>query len=326
MKTALVLMVMAGAAIAQPEQRPTAKNPTAKSPTESVTVTGVKDVEKAVTDFVGNMTAPTRVAGKMARWRDKVCPVTVGLRPEVAKFVTRHVKDMAAQVGAPVNDSESCKPNIEIVFTTQPQILLDNIRVEHPSVLGYHDSNKQAIQMAAVTHPIQSWYATGTRDLRGQVQADGVKTGGMTLDMPMPGGGGGIVTSATGYTTMNMPNARLSEVTGSRLGDGLSSEFSHVVIVAEPAKLLEHEMGTLADYIAVLALSQPPSLDSCQALPTILNLLAGCADPPKAITSGDLAFLRALYKVTPSASFQAQRGEMIYQMDKTLMDKDQAPH
>ena len=303
------MLLTASVAMAQP----------APHPVESVTVTGVKDVEKAVTDFVGAMTVPTRMADKLARWRDGVCPVTVGLRPEVAKFVTKHVKDVAAQVGAPVNDRESCKPNIEIVFTTEPQILLDNIRVDHPDILGYHDNNSQAIQMAAVTHPIQAWYATATSDLNGNSQPDGVKTGGMTLEMPTPQAGGGIVSSATGYSVMNMPNARVATVTGGRLGDGTRSEFRHVVIVAEPAKLLEHEMGTLADYIAMLALSQIQSADSCQELPTILNLLVtGCTAPPKALTSVDLAYLRALYKMTPTANFHGQRGEIVYQMDKAL--------
>jgi hypothetical protein len=99
----------------------------------------------------------------------------------------------------------------------------------------------------------------------------------------------------------------------------VSSEFSHVVIVVEPAKLLEHEIGTLADYIALLALSQIQPPDNCQELPTILNLLvAGCSAPPRALTGVDFAYLRALYKVTPTANFRGQRGEMIYQMDKSL--------
>ena len=118
---------------------------------------------------------------------------------------------------------------------------------------------------------------------------------------------------------MNLPDARVTNVTGGRLGDGTSSEFSLVMIVAEPAKLLDHEIGTVADYIALLALSQMPAPDHCQALPTILNLLAsGCDAPPKALTSVDLAYLRALYKATPTANFRGQRSEMIYQMKRSL--------
>lgn len=292
-------------------------------PTENITVTGIRDVDKAVTKFVGGTTMATRVAGKLARWKQGICPLTAGLRPEAVKFVTKRIKDIAAQVGAPVNERENCKVNLEVVFTTSPQILLDHVSVLYPFVLGYHDNSAQAAQLATVKWPIQSWYSTATDDLRGNVQVDEARKRGMgmTLDMPnVPAGaGGGIQTTATPTLTMNMPDAQVVNVTGSRLGDGVSSDFNHVVVVAEPAKLLDYEIGTLADYIALLALSQIQQPDQCQELPTLLNLLApGCGAPPKALTNVDLAYLRALYKMTPTASLRGQRDEIIYQMDKSL--------
>jgi hypothetical protein len=291
------------------------------APTENVTVTGIKDVQKAVTDFVGTLTVPTKMTGKLARWRAKVCPIVAGLRPSAVKLVTQRVKEVAAQVGAPVDDSEKCRPNIEIVFTTTPQALLDTIFIKYPYLLGDHDNSAQALKLATVTRPIQSWYTTATDDLRGNVQVDGVQTGGVTMDMPFVpgGGGGGIQTSATGMVSMNMPGARVTNVTGGRLSDGVSSDFHHVAVVAEPAKLLNFEIGSLADYIALLALSQTPLPDHCMELPTILNLLAsGCTAPPKTLTGVDLAYLRALYKMTPTANMSGQRDEVIYQMDKSL--------
>jgi len=119
--------------------------------------------------------------------------------------------------------------------------------------------------------------------------------------------------------TMNIPDAQITHVTGSRLGDGVSSDFHHVVVVAEPAKLLDYEIGTLADYIALLALAQTVQPEQCQELPTILNLFAsGCTAPPKALTNVDLAYLRAVYKMTATTTARGQRGEIIYQMDKSL--------
>lgn len=291
-------------------------------PTENVTVTGIKDVGKAVTDFVGAMTVPTRVAGKLARWKQGICPVVAGVRPSAVKLVTKLVRDVAAKAGAPVNDRADCKANIEIVFTTTPQALLDTIFIKYPYLLGYHDNSAQATKLATVRWPIQSWYSTATDDLRGNVLVDGVRPGApMTLDMPIaiPGTGGGIQTMSQGTVTMTMPNAQIVNVTGGRLSDGVSSDFNHIVIVVEPAKLLDYELGTLADYIALLALSQTQQPEHCQELPTILNLLApGCIAPPKALTNVDLAYLRALYKMTPTANVRGQRDELIYQMDKSL--------
>jgi hypothetical protein len=109
-------------------------------------------------------------------------------------------------------------------------------------------------------------------------------------------------------------------VTGNILGDGLSSGFNHVLIVAEPAKLLDYEIGTVADYVAMLALTQIQPPDSCQDLPSILNLLvSGCSRTAQALTSGDIAYLRALYKTTPTATFRVQRGEMMDWMEQSLV-------
>jgi hypothetical protein len=289
------------------------------APSESITVTGIKDVEAAVSKFVGTVTVPTRIAGKLARWKEGVCPIIVGLRPEAVKLVSKRLREVAAMVGAPVNGKESCKPNIEIVFTTTPQALIDTVRIKYPVLLGYHDNSAQAERLATVTRPIQAWYTTATDDLRGRPQIDAGRRGGMTVDVLIPESGGGGPSSGTAVVTMNMPNASAQNVTGNRLGDGLSSELNHVVIVAEPAKLLDYEIGTLADYIAILALSQIPPPESCQDLPSILNLLVpDCSRTAKALTSGDVAYLRALYKITPTASFHGQRGEMMYQMEQSL--------
>ena len=289
---------------------------------ESITVTGIKDVDQAVTKFVGSMTVPTRTADKIARWKQGICPLTAGLRPSAVTFVTKRVREIAAQVGAPVNDRENCKPNIEIIFTTTPQALLDNVQVMYPFVLGYHDNSAQAAQLAKVIWPIQSWYSTATDDLRGNVVIDMARRKGMpmTLDMPVASAsGGGMQVMASPTVTMNIPDAQIVNVTGSRLGDGVSSDFHHVVVVAEPAKLLDHEIGTLADYIALLALAQTVQPEQCQELPTILNLFApGCTAPPKALTNVDLAYLRAVYKMTATTTARSQRGEIIYQMDKSL--------
>ena len=93
--------------------------------------------------------------------------------------------------------------------------------------------------------------------------------------------------------------------------------------MAEPARLTDYEIGTLADYIAVLALSQPGSLDGCEALPSITNLLtSGCNTIARTITDGDLAYLRGLYDMTPAGSLQMQRSQVRYQMEKALKPKD----
>jgi hypothetical protein len=258
--------------------------------------------------------APARMTGKIARWEDGICPTALSLKPAFLKFITQRVRAVAAQVGAPVNLDAACKPNLEIVFTTQPQALVDGLKKDHEIYLGYADNAGQRAAPAKVTHPIQAWYATQTKDVRGMAEVDNPKGGGVELQIVVP--------EPPYVITMTMPHAHGRNVTGSRLGDGLHSAFHHVIIAANPDKLVQHEIGALADYISLLALTQLDSLDICQQLPSIVNLLApGCARPVSALTDNDLAYLRGLYRMGADRNIRVQQDEIAYQMEQALKGK-----
>jgi len=296
------------------------------TPLESVTVIATRPSEAVIDRFILGRAAPSRVTGKLGRWKTGICPQTLGLAPRFALYVTGRIRDVAAAIGAPVDSDAACKPNVEVVFTTTPQALLDNVRKSEPVFLGYHDNGGQADELAKVTHAMQSWYTTATDDMRGRPQVDSGTSGGMTMNiqpLEVPGGG---IQSPQGAITLTIPHASGQTVTGSRLGDGLSSELYNVLIVAEPAKLMAYEIGTLADYAAMLALAQPVSLDACEELPSISNLLArDCAATTERLTDGDLAYLRALYRMGPSDTLAMQRETIRFQMEKTLVTDKNGP-
>lgn len=287
-------------------------------PVETVTVSGAKS--RGVMDqYIQNFAAPTRMAGKLARWREGVCPQVVGLKTDYVGFIEKRIRGVAALIGAPVG-AEGCRTNIQVVFTTAPQTLLDDVRQHQPEYLGYADTPGKRDQLAKVTRSLQAWYSTATRDLDGQVEVDGRKTLGITMDWPPVQPGGDMHVS--GGPPMELSQARVVKVTGGRLRDGVSSELSHVLIVAEPGKLLDHEIGELGDYIAMLSLAQLASLDVCQPLPSIVNLLAkDCEHPAIALTDNDLAYLRGLYKMSPDASARTQANQISYQMQQALEGK-----
>lgn len=310
------LLVLAPAATAQ-----TAADAPSAAPLESVTVTGTRPHQDAINAFLFRHATPTRMTDKVARWATPICPQTFGLGPKYAKYITDRVRGVAAGVGAPVNRDAACRANIQIVFTTAPQKLLDNIRDNQPAYLGYHDNSKQAAQLATVSRAIQSWYTTATGDLNGAAQVDSAHSGGITVTLPSPPptGPGGMEGTAQGMFTLNLPSASARAVTGGRLGDGLASSFANIIIIAEPAKLLDFQIGTLADYIVMLALSQPGPLDTCEALPSITNLLVeDCANQVATITDGDLAYLRGLYKMSLTGTLQMQRSQILYRMKDVL--------
>jgi hypothetical protein len=290
----------------------------APAPSDRVTVTGEKEVpRKIIDDFIASQAAPTEALDKMARWNVPVCPMAVGVPKDFARFVEKRVRDVAAQVGAPLG-GDSCKQNVSILFTPEPQAVVNEIRRRNPAFLGYHHSTRQGDEMAQVTHPIQAWHMTGTRDMRGSLEPDNPRSQTNTLTITYPA----VPPPPDQMVTIQMPNARASSVTGSHLGNGLSSEFTHVLIVADRKWAADPEIGAIADAMAVLALSRPALSDSCRSLPSILDLLAkDCARAAdtKAITDADLALLRGLYKMMPDAKLSKQRDEVAFQMQQSLM-------
>ena len=302
-------------ASAQPSKPPFALPP------ESITVVATKPSDATIKSFVETRTAPTRVLNKMARWTVKVCPQTIGLGDKYAKYVTQRIRDVAAAVGAPVNADPACRPNIEVVFTTAPQGLMDNVRQTARLYLGYNDNSHQGDELAKVTHPIQAWYTTATQDWDGNTQIDSGNCAGTTINITESAEFAGAAQLAGNFSELILPCAITTHaIGGTRLNNGLNSGFFNVLIVAEPAKLYDYEMGSLADYITMMALSQPASLDSCQELPSISNMLAkGCASVTSRITDGDLAYLHALYALLPGQGIDFQRDEMRYEMKKILV-------
>ncbi|MES2473448.1 MAG: hypothetical protein V4601_11495 [Pseudomonadota bacterium] len=271
---------------------------------DSVTVTSQKSRE-IINAFVTSLTAPARLTGKLGRWDVGICPTVIGVRPEAVRFVIQRVRDTAARIGAPVNADASCRPNIHIVFTTTPQALLTNIRNNHSQLLGYADSAANKARLATVTLPIQAWYFTQTRDNRGKT----------LFDVP-----NGVVGEGREIIGLPLPHAQGAvAVTSGRLGDSTRTVFYNLLIVADPNALLDHEMGTVADHVAMLALAQTEPLKDCPTLPSILNLFTpGCATRPIGMTPADEGYLRGLYSMDARAFLQTQRDQMVRKIGQTI--------
>jgi hypothetical protein len=307
---AIPAMLIAGvlAAAAQP----------AAPPQENVTVSATKSRE-VIDKFAKAFTTSTKLTGKIARWETGICPTAVGQKPAFTAFINQRVKAIATAIGAPVNASPSCTANIEIIFTTTPQDLLDKMRKENPEYLGYAETSATRDKLATVTHPIQAWYATETIDL------DGVRR----IDSARQRGAGATMSNFTAFSMPSskginrdpiyLPDARFARVTGNHVNDGMRSGFNHIIIVVDTKKLAGQNFVPLADYIAMLALAQLNSLDVCQQLPSIVNLLAAdCAAKANEITQNDLAYLRGLYLMDADKGLLNQQNEIADRMQEKL--------
>jgi hypothetical protein len=205
--------------------------------------------------------------------------------------------------GAPLDKGETCRPNILVAATSQPLELLDFLRTKRPALLGFH-YKYQAGRIATMKFPIQAWYSTATEDFYGFLNAD---VPVISWDYAQPGAAG-------------IPGG--VHVSGNRaIGDGLKTEFTAAIILVDSGKMQGREIGPIADYIAMLALSQAQSYDTCQPVPTITNYLASECEAemkPAALTDIDATYLRGLYKMDAGRSFLGERGSIAYEMKKEL--------
>jgi hypothetical protein len=232
-------------------------------------------------NFVTSHGQPAHL-GQLARWTGPVCPVTLGLSPEMNALVSDRVKALDFKVGAPqARRPVRCKPNIEILFTDQPQALMDLVAKKRNVLLGFHYIPGER-SMTRVTRPVQAYYLTET------VAGGG---GNGSVDVPASMG------SAQSLDTedSHMPGG----CAGSAFTECLSSDFVNILIVADASALSDRKIGPIADYIALISMAQFKTLATCDALPTLLDMFTpACADRPAAETPGaqDVAYLKALYR------------------------------
>jgi hypothetical protein len=258
--SAAAFFALAAGAIAQTAGEQA--SPPAQKPSETVTVTGRKsasDIDTIVSRFVELHAAPNRKTGQFMRDDvGPVCPFTMGLPPAFDSFVTSRVVTVAASVGAKTDPTGKCTPNVEILFTDQPQAVVKSLAERtRGAILGMHYIHEKPA-LLEVTHPIQGWYVTGTR--YDENSSDPVKSYGLD----------GTVTESVDHRP-KLDNAYRDAperlVLGSNLPLRRVSTIVNVLVIADIKQLGGHEIGPVSDYIAMLALSQPRTLDDCNQLP-----------------------------------------------------------
>jgi len=237
------------------------------APASTVVVTGHKPTDQKTLDdivqaFVDSHAKYSPKINQLTRWVTPVCPEVRNLPAAYGEFITRRIKAIAASVGAPTK--EPCDLNVEIIFSADPQTILDNVAKKDPRLLGYHFVHNAAAA-AKVTRPIQAWYVTST--------SSGVET---YLDDPYHQG----------------PTGQL----GSHFTIGLYSQFNHILVVVNTDKIAGYPIGPVADYIAMLTLSQSEAPDNCNDLDSILDYLEpNCTQKPESLTVADKTYLEGLY-------------------------------
>jgi hypothetical protein len=263
------------------------------------------ELNHAAMKFVESHAAVNPAIHQMSRWRAGICPSVTGLTPSADAFVMGRVEEVARSVGAGRRGADlKCEVNVEIVFTSEPQKLVDHIAEAFPVLLGASRSAGDT----AISRAIQPWYLTGTAAPGGfQSSAESADA---TLNLALSG----AVASGN----------QQSGTTGSYFTKGLTSELRHVLVIVDRGKVATLSVRAIADYVAMLSLTQMGSLDSCSELPSIIDLLSsgcGAREKPTSLTDADTAYLKALYSSNRETNLNLEQAEMRDRMIKTIQGK-----
>jgi len=274
-----------------------AREVTPETNVSGVTVVGAKKdpVVNTASQFVRSHLPESTFTQQYPRFHEAVCVKVQGLPPEFNAFITKRVSEVAASVSAPVAQSANCRPNVHIIFDQAPQELLTDIAKRKDILLGFYWNDRQLKEISTFKRSIGSWYVTRILD-----QSDVSR-----LEIHDPA------------AHLDPPHGRA----GSRFGSDMRSDLMHTLIVADSKKLADAKIGAVADYIAVLALAKWQGVEKCNAMPTILNLMAdGCeADMiPETATAADIGLLKGLYTAADRVSGSQQRMQIASRIEAEL--------
>ncbi len=236
-------------------------------PADQIVVTGTRDRDEQVRDFVRALT-PAR-SGAVPRFIDAVCPHVTGMVPAAAERVVARLRATAAAGGLRVLPP-GCVPNAFLIIARDKGAFIRALARTRPDSFGLMTA-AQIRRLARTPGPAAAWV------LEGPVDADGIP---LRFDE-----------SIGAYRDDTV-------VAASRLRTASARGFDASALVVEAAALNGLTGVQLADYAAMrlFAKLDPARLEE-PLPPTILTVLTTPMGQPVQITMSewDLGFLRGLY-------------------------------
>ena len=289
--SASAVLLLAAPVGAQETEKPS-------EPSEIV-VTGTRDVDKQISDFVGAL-KPAPADRQLGRFESAVCPAVVGLDPAQKAAVERRLRSVAGAAGMDVAP-EGCAVNALLMVAEDKKKFIEALRDRHPQYLGDLGPSDTR-RLIRGPGPTASW------QLKGVLNARGVRLDDQTSD-------GGV------------PTNRTTELS-SRITAATRPVFEASALVVERRSLSGLTTLQLADYAAMrlFARTDPARLagSSAPTIMTILNAPMG-SETPLTLTKWDLGLLRGLYGSANNSYAGAQRSAIARQIEEERVREESSP-
>lgn len=219
-----------------------------------------------VREFVEKVIRRPRVDKPVERFTAPVCPLVRGIKAEYGQVLVDRFKANAVSAGIKVSKSQSCYPNIYVLFVRDIEAGMQQIATGD-DVLFEQLLDYQIDRVMKETGPVRAWNVSEIRDERG-------------VPLPFDPNIGAYVNKTGAASRLRVP---------------ITMEAMAAIVIIDVSALPGKSLDQLADYatMRVLAPTNPVGEDGAAA-DTILSLFAATAPPPE-MTQFDRIFLRTLY-------------------------------
>ena len=224
--------------------------------------------------FVDSVVAQPR-GEALYRWSEPVCPLVAGLTRAEGEFVLARISQAAADAGAPL-DGTVCRPNLYVVATDSPDLLLERWWARDRRMYAYEHIGIEAVESFIHSQrPVRVWYNTILSCGSGALPGPGLSA---VLGVDLPD---------LAPPACTLANSRL---THSSIGTSIES----AIVIIDERQMKDVTLEQLADYVALAGLTDL-RLDA-DAIPesSILQLFGGASAPP-GLSAWDRALLYSVY-------------------------------
>jgi hypothetical protein len=282
-----------------PQAPPTApEHPVANVGLPKVTIQANKELRREVHKFVAAVVTQPRSHESLLRWNKEICPLVVGLSRNLGEFILARISQAARDAHAPLA-GEHCQPNLFVVVTAQPDLVLKQWMARNPRVDTQHGMAPLRSFLNS-TQPVRVWY-NPQPSCEGGAARPGSAAEMSSIGLPYPSAGNNVAAGPPG----GMGPTYCDNSIDTHLTYGDVRSISYAIVVADTNKLhAKHvTLGQLADYVSLVGLVDVRSDTDGEGAPTILRLFHD-PNPPHALTAWDRALLYSLYNTSQSGQLQ----------------------
>lgn len=267
-----------------------------------VTIEGTREKEllRKAEKFVHQTVVVTDWDGPLLRWSAPICPLAAGLPKSTGEYILERISQAARDAAAPL-DGRVCNPNLYVIATNDPELLLDEWWTRNWLLFHTQHGLPPIRRFIHSRLPIRIWYNTRI----------GCADGASVTSTGPPATLGSISAIGNGPPLCTGVGARIP---------ALVESITSAIVVIDLRQTGNITLAQMADYVALISLAQVHLHADHGSEPSILQLF-GHTQPPQGMTVWDRNLLYALYNTSQCPMHRACAWLQEYEMQLTMVKR-----